>query len=141
MEGELKVTAANPFTTRLRNETAKAHELLEELPLSQALISEELTTEQYLHYLSIMHSIVLATERDLYPRVEKFFPDIQKRVKIHLINADLETLNNKFTLPEFNFEPVSDEEAVGMLYVMEGSVLGGRYILTNVQQNLNLSAD
>ncbi len=141
MEIEPKTTAAIPFTDRLRAETAQAHQLLEALPLSRALVGDGLTITQYVNYLATMRSFVLATERDLFPRLEKIFPDLDKRKKLHQIDRDLEFLGITPTESDFAFEPSSTEHAAGMLYVMEGSVLGGRYILNNVQKILKLSSD
>lgn len=130
------------FAEILKTETAAAHIALESLPLSESLMSPDLTNENYTAYLCLMHDIVLDAEQNIFPILEGIVPDLTERTKIKLIEADLKVLgklynNNKHPLSN-GIATVTEGFAMGVFYVMEGSTLGGRVILKNVVKQLGL---
>lgn len=135
-----KISQAN-FVDALRQATAESHSALESLPLSAKLVSPALTVDDYSTYLSLMGGIVTSLENDVVPMISEFVPDISSRFKSQLIASDLKQLNSAVTAQDFHFKPRSAAHAFGIFYVVEGSVLGGRYILQNVSATLGLSAE
>lgn len=131
-----------PFAEILKTETAAAHTALERLPLSENLMSPDLTKDNYATYLYLMRDIVLDAEQNIFPVLKGVVPDLDERAKIKLIEADLDSLgksygNDKYPISE-GLKTVTEGFAMGVFYVMEGSTLGGRVILKNVAKQLGL---
>ncbi|HEX8269724.1 MAG TPA: biliverdin-producing heme oxygenase [Flavobacterium sp.] len=130
------------FLNTLRTQTNDAHKMLESLPVSEEIISKDLVISDYIKYLQLMYSTVKQVETEIYPLVHEFVSDLDLRHKSQLIERDLAALS--CGLPQlqhvYDFpQPVSTAFAFGILYVIEGSTLGGRYILKNVEQALHLN--
>lgn len=130
------------FAEILKTQTAAAHTALESLPLSESLMSPDLTTDSYATYLCLMHDIVLDAEQNIFPVLKGVVPDLNERAKIKHIEADLDSLgksysSNKHPISE-GLETITEGFAMGVFYVMEGSTLGGRVILKNVLKQLGL---
>lgn len=133
------------FLDNLRNKTSESHKALEAIPISKSLVNPAISLHAYSLYLSLMHDVVSDYEKVIYPIVENVILDISERKKADLILQDLKSIgeekqkghvflknhDQKFSLPF----------ALGMLYVLEGSTLGGRFILKNIQENLGLNEE
>jgi len=121
---------------RLREETSSIHQQLEETPLSMAVMAPVVSTEAYAHYLQAMLAIHKGIEEKVFPVTAAVISDIEQRRKTELIRKDLEELGSGFTdyTEPFADENYHDELAfnLGILYVSEGSTLGGKVILKNV---------
>ena len=135
---------AELFISRLRNQTAPAHEALEKLPISQTIVCADVRLEDYIGYLTLMADALHDSETHIFPLAEDLIPDLQERRKLPAILDDL----TFHSVPKTHFRPVfipsekpSAAFALGILYVMEGSVLGGRVILKNLGKNLGLADD
>lgn len=127
------------FLEQLRADTAESHKNLEKLPLSMSIMSPTVSAEAYALYLNRMHDVVKNTEEIIFPLLQNVFSDLEERRKLSLINSDLAFLNapkTDFKLPFATAENISVPFAVGILYVVEGSSLGGRFILKNLQTAL-----
>lgn len=129
------------FLQNLRQSTAKAHTALEALPVSESILKDGVTNAEYAHYLTLMHDVVKDAEENIFPALERYVNDINERNKAHLIEADLQKLGALKTGMQ---KPVSAGLqnptagfAMGILYVIEGSSLGGRVILKNIAKNLD----
>ncbi len=135
-----KLSRSETFIKKLRSQTADAHKSLEELPVSQSITSPLITIEGYAHYLCLMADMVADTEKKVFPALKDLIGDIEERRKLHLLQKDLDFLG----VEKIIFEPVfSDMEnskafSLGVMYVVEGSALGGRFILRNIRENLHL---
>lgn len=131
------------FLETLKAETSEAHQQLEQLQISRAIVSPEITNQQYFTYLSKMLSVNKAIESQVFPMVESVFPDIDQRYKSKWLEADLvHDDGNVEASGEFTFQAqLTLGMAVGIIYVIEGSTLGGRYILQNISANLDFDAD
>jgi heme oxygenase len=133
------------FLNNLRSQTQPSHKKLESLPISGLLIHRDITIDVYTQYLQLMYSIVFQFEQHIFPIIEKVIPDSNKRKKSSLLLRDLQHIDAEEinTLPLFAdaTHKSSVPFALGMLYVLEGSTLGGRFILKNIQENLGLDEE
>lgn len=130
-------TELAPFLENLRLTTAQSHKDLESLPLSESIINPEITDEQYALYLSLMYDVVSDAEQNIFPLLENIIPDLNHRTKAHLILSDLSVLDRNILAPKSrpitqNLNEISPGFALGIMYVVEGSSLGGRVILKNI---------
>lgn len=130
------------FLDKLRLSTSPLHKQLESVPLSQVIVSPEITVQKYAEYLLVMECIVRDVEAKVYPVVSNFISDINQRKKLSSIQDDLKVLGfsvlNETTAFDTDFEIPF---ALGIVYVMEGSTLGGRVILKNIEKQLGFNAD
>lgn len=138
-------TLAETFTERLRNTTALPHKNLESLPLSVAIVSPAVTVQQYGGYLAVMHDVVKDAEDNIYPLLKDVIPNVEARYKAAYMVQDLAVSGiggkNAFT-PVFSVrQNISPAFALGIMYVVEGSSLGGRMILKNIEQALGFNPD
>lgn len=128
------------FLELLRANTADSHKNLESLPVSASITSPNVTAEAYARYLKLMRDVIEDTENNIFPLLQNIFPDLEERKKLPLIDADLAFLNDSKTDSKWPFtqnsRTFSIPFAVGILYVVEGSSLGGRFILKNLQSAL-----
>lgn len=136
--------AKQQFLHNLRSQTSTLHTQLEKLPISLKLTSADLSIKDYIHYLQLMQPVICFTENEIFPVVKNVVDDIDERKKQHLIKKDLQYLKaasslKKFTIEDYQIHDVSF--ALGVLYVIEGSTLGGRVILKNIQHILNLNEE
>jgi len=134
------------FLEKLRHATAQAHQDLENLPLSASIINPEVTNIQYTAYLQLMRDVVYDTEQNIFPLLENIVPDMEARRKANYISADLKYLeHNSSTLGSKpvteGTENISPAFALGIMYVVEGSSLGGRVILKNINAVLGYDAE
>ncbi|MDP5202052.1 biliverdin-producing heme oxygenase [Flavobacterium sp. DG2-3] len=136
-------TIASTFLQDLKTQTADSHKKLEELPVSKSIMSPEMKIEDYTYYLSLMHDVHNDTEGLIFPFFSNRLEDLEQRRKKHLIEEDLIFLNAQKTNSEkvFQKEITSVPFALGVLYVVEGSTLGGRFILKNVSKFPELSGE
>ncbi|MBO9585004.1 MAG: biliverdin-producing heme oxygenase [Flavobacterium sp.] len=132
---------ASSFLNDLKTQTSDSHKKLEELPVSMSIMSPDMKIEDYRYYLSLMHDVHNDTEGLIFPFFANAIEDLEQRRKKHLIENDLLFLN----APKMNSEKVFETQgisvpfALGILYVVEGSTLGGRFILKNVSKFPELS--
>jgi heme oxygenase len=147
LPGETKLSLkGDTFFKRLKEETLPMHQALEQLPLSSSIASPTVTLADYKNYLLKMLPVVQDLEENLYPLLEATVPDIGQRRKLQLLLQDLSQLEE--VIPGMPVLPltqtvqnVSIPFAMGILYVMEGSTLGGRFIGNNIQKNLGLTPE
>ncbi|MDR6968423.1 heme oxygenase [Flavobacterium arsenatis] len=131
------------FLDKLRNKTSASHKNLESLPISKSIVNPKITIEEYALYLSLMHDVVKNLEEDIYPILSDAIPDLNERKKTHFILNDL-----KFTKSEkkqnhspFDATGISVPFAMGIMYVVEGSTLGGRFIIKNIQESFGFDEE
>lgn len=133
------ITATETFLERLRSVTAPSHQHLESLPLSVSIMDTNVTKEQYAHYLVLMQDVVRDAETHVYPILKTIVPDIDERRKTLQLENDLAFLGYK---SNGNANPITHGIlltpgfALGIMYVIEGSSLGGRVILKNINAAL-----
>lgn len=127
----------------VRQQTRIEHSKLDSLPISLAITSDDVTITQYGNYLQLMYSVVSEIENHVYPLLENIIQDLAKRLKLGWIENDLQKLN--IDVPQnaqvFKFGSTNKSFALGIAYVIEGSTLGGRYMLKNITKNLALDQE
>lgn len=138
--------------TRLRQYTSEAHKSLEELPISNALMTEILPLSLYIGQLEAYLPIHRALEKRCQTNLD--FPVLQMvwqtdLIKTDWLKADLayfkfteipSTLVQRATLTFLRFiEQETLYELLGTLYVMEGSTLGSQVLLPHLQNAYSLS--
>ncbi|MBF4507756.1 biliverdin-producing heme oxygenase [Flavobacterium sp. JLP] len=123
------------FLDHLKNHTASAHKKLENLSVSKSILYADMKIGEYCHYLSLMYDVHKSTEDVIFPFLKDIVFDLKEREKTHLIYNDLLFLNFNKNGSSIVFEnqKITTAFALGILYVIEGSSLGGRYILKNVE--------
>lgn len=130
------------FLDKLRLSTSPLHKQLESVPLSQIVVSPQITVQKYAEYLLVMECVIRDVEAKVYPVISNFISDIDQRKKLSWIQDDLEVLGfsvlNEATAFDADFEVPF---ALGILYVLEGSSLGGRVILKNIEKQLGFNAE
>lgn len=141
----LITTDSITFLDKLRNKTSESHKNLEAIPISKLLVNPNISLHAYSLYLSLMHDVVSDYEKHIYPLVENVILDISERKKADLILKDLKNIGEEkkkgHTFLKHSDQKFSIPFALGMLYVLEGSTLGGRFILKNIQENLGLDEE
>lgn len=133
------------FFKKLRQETAESHQKLEANELSQAILSPSVTIAEYQVYLRALWGVTSSCERQIFPAISHVIPDLEKRHKADLIIADLITtgvpLQTVDAMPAHQFEFASTAEALGIMYVLEGSTLGGRILYKHMHDMLGLTPE
>lgn len=128
------------LSEKLKEFTKTAHQLLEKKLITN--IKAIHTQQDYAALLSLFYSFFGGMEVGIDEHIDTtLLPDYTQRRKAAALAEDLEDL--KATLPEKASEKdtpsiSSHLQAMGALYVMEGSTLGGKIISQMIQKKLNL---
>lgn len=133
-----------PFNLILKKATEELHRSVEATPISGAMMSPALTADTYAEYLHKSFLVQSAVEKCVFPAVISVVKDVNARMKTPFILDDLMHLDKKHTPDDAllldgdyrNSLPFN----LGMMYVTEGSVFGGQYILKNVKKTLGEQA-
>jgi len=130
------------FLSNLRQKTGASHVQLEENYYSKAILDSSVTLANYQTYIARLYGVVSACENNIFPSLSLLIPDLDQRFKAPLIVQDLKNTGFADTgnLPTFDFEFSTQAEALGIMYVIEGSTLGGRVLYKNINQSLGLDA-
>jgi heme oxygenase (biliverdin-IX-beta and delta-forming) len=100
------------------------------------------TIDDYVLLLQLFYSYFGGLEKVINPHISlKLLPDYQERRKVMLISADLHTLSAEapLTANDDNLPKITGTaEALGALYVMEGSTLGGQFIKKMISKQLTI---
>lgn len=133
------------FLNDLRNATAAQHKRLEASRLSQNLMSPDVSIEEYTAYLAHMKNVIAWCEENIFPVTADLFDDIESRRKLPLIERDLTLLQSGTKGAGVNVPGAYDHTAIthlpaalGYMYVIEGSTLGGRMILNHIKATLGI---
>lgn len=130
------------FLQQLRQKTADYHKALENTELSRKLVSPDITRDDYACYLSSMFQVMEFAEENAFPRLLSIVPDLTFRKKTTWLKIDLDFLpEHLHRLPAFQPQIPSSSPSyfLGMMYVIEGSTLGGRVILKQLPAQLKSS--
>ena len=117
---------AEPLTLRLRRETSDCHRRLDSHPRLTALASGTIAREDYADLLASFLGFYRPLERKLSD-----FEAYAGRNKTPLLERDLRAMNrDPDTVPDCSALPEIHGlgSALGAIYVVEGSTLGGRII-------------
>jgi len=134
------------FLQSLRSRTAHQHSLLEQNAASKNLLDSKVIAADYAVYLSILYGFVKGFENIVFPLLQHSIADIEERRKTHLLVSDLNMLGidaaEIAVISDQFFTEVyhSNATALGGMYVLEGSVLGGAFIYKHLQTTLGMDA-
>lgn len=138
-------TEQDLFFKRLRQETAESHQKLEHNPLSKALLNPSVSVKDYQSYLAALFGVTIACEDQVFPAISNVITDLSGRYKSRLIIGDLLATGLSEAeidaLPVHRFEFSSIAEALGIMYVLEGSTLGGKILYRHVHEVLGLTPE
>ena len=131
---------------RLKEQTADLHERIEQTALMTQLMSPSVSISHYLYTLYVWRAWLLRYQTT----IEQHLPNIFKPLMINrlsLITRDLRLLQEKYPSLKVKVEVCqsdisnqytisSPELALGALYVLEGSALGGQYVSRHIKRAL-----
>ncbi|MES2328527.1 MAG: biliverdin-producing heme oxygenase [Bacteroidota bacterium] len=130
------------FLDRLLERTSDWHTRLGQNMLSVNLLSPNVTLEDYKKNLSALFGFIEGFEKYIFPELTQFIPDLEQRRKTPIIKTDLVKLGQNTdeleTMPESYFRAMYKDPyaALGALYVLESSTLGGGLIQKHLQDAL-----
>lgn len=127
------------LSTTLKEETKELHVALEKTMVP--MIKNIRVKEDYIKVLELFYSYFGGLEKKVETVGELNLPDLHLRRKKESIAEDILSLGG--TLPGLTPDPYLPEidnnlQALGALYVMEGSTLGGLYISKMIAKQLDL---
>ena len=115
----------------LRAGTRQEHEQIERvINLSRS----SFTSESYLHLLKAFYGFYLPIEQELLKFKSEFLAlglNLEERLKLSLIKADLLFMGTDPKTLKVNLQgpiPVNLTQSLGLMYVLEGSTMGGQII-------------
>jgi len=133
------------FLANLRQNTAASHQKLEDSELSKAILLPDVTLADYQTYLVKMYGVTKACEDSVFPVIEEVVPDLDQRYKsLHILEDLAKTGYSEeklSSIPVFDYPFSSVSEALGFMYVIEGSTLGGRVLFKHIHQTLGLTSE
>ena len=126
----------NKFHQELKNQTMPLHDRLEALELPKKLVDETISKDEYITYLLKLYALHYKIESQLQAfEWSKFNIEIASYLRLELIEKDLQHLGA--TPPkeiDNGIEIASFDEAIGHLYVLTGSTMGGVILSQKVQK-------
>lgn len=128
------------LSEKLKENTKTAHIELEKL-LVQKIKSIQ-AIDDYLEILAYFYRFFAPLEKAIFPQLEEGFPDAAQRRKAEWILEDIHSFKPAYQpvfTSSYTPEVTSLSQAIGALYVLEGSTLGGQVICKMVAQKLDLS--
>lgn len=133
-----------PFLQQLKTATADLHDNLENTALSKSLMNETVTVKDYQDYLLAMESVIAFSELYIQPMVAPQLSQLPPVSKLAAIQHDMHVLNTDASEREaILFNPVEKDFttafALGYFYVVEGSMLGGRFISNHINSRLGIN--
>jgi heme oxygenase len=133
------------FLKNLRQQTGESHVKLEENKYSKVILEPNVTLSDYQVYIARLYGVTKACENDIFPVISSVLTDIGERYKSGLILEDLSKTgisDDKISnLPVYKFKTGDVAEALGVMYVLEGSTLGGKILYKHMHQYLNMDAE
>jgi heme oxygenase len=122
----------------LRNGTQDLHSRIEASPHLSGLMSSQVKLGDYVQALELLLRFYADCEARLVLGLSQYYPDFNYIHRLPLLSRDLRELGilSPDNLNE-NISPVQDKaEILGVLYVVEGSTLGGQIISRHLQDKL-----
>lgn len=130
----------------MRQRTAAQHKQLEATNISADLLRADVSVQMYMTYLAHMRGVMAFAERYVYPMLAHLFSDMEKRSKLPAIDSDLQVLCKTVPMPyvspvAVSAPPATIAGALGYMYVIEGSTLGGRVLLKHIKSTLGFDEE
>ena len=139
------ILASEGFMKRLKTETQPQHQSLERTELSRRVMSPMLSRENYLEILYAFYGAFTPLESQVQATLTARYPTLKFVPRGPLVVDDIRQLSGTFNPVEFPAEK-SDEsketltlpEALGVMYVLEGSKLGGKIISRQLEKSMGV---
>ncbi|KAA2224276.1 biliverdin-producing heme oxygenase [Chryseobacterium sediminis] len=115
----------------LKQNTADYHDAAEKLFNSEKIFNKTFTLEDYKKIIHTNYLMLLHSEDKIFSSLsDKYAEKLQldERKKLSLIEKDLKSLSLENQEASHNLEFSNEHEALGAMYVIEGSTLGGNVI-------------
>lgn len=129
----------NQLASRLKNETASQHQQMH-LLMEEAQVFAD--TKRYAKFTLAQYYFQQNVEYLFrHPEVSALISDLDIRGRSQAALLDLYDLKLKPEVQELLTENVGFSEALGWIYVSEGSTLGAAFLLKQAQQLLGLTAE
>lgn len=126
--GRARGSRSQGLRVRLREATATAHQSLD----ARIAASNLTSLACYRHFLEATAAALIPLEAALEDsNVNAVVEDWQERARTQAIRSDLARIGGQ-VLPLPSIKRLSHAETLGVLYVLEGSRLGARYLLRTV---------
>lgn len=134
------------ITERLKIETKENHDYTEEIGYSKEIMSRTLNIEQYKELIAKQYVIHKYLEEQI-SQVQEINAltniNLSERSKLPLLENDLKILSvndaDKYNV-DTDFKISNLNQALGAMYVIEGSTLGGSIIIKTLKRNDNLES-
>lgn len=115
----------------LKQNTAELHDAAEKLFSSDKIFNKTFTFDDYKKIIRNNYLMLLNSENQIIESLSGHFSEklqLDQRKKLSVIEKDLSSLSIENEKPQQSVEISNHNEALGMLYVIEGSTLGGNVI-------------
>ncbi|MBW8523240.1 biliverdin-producing heme oxygenase [Chryseobacterium chendengshani] len=115
----------------LKQNTAEFHDAAEKLLSADKIFNKTFTLEDYKKIINTNYLMLLHSEEKIFRMLSENFSEklyLNKRIKLPLIEKDLVSLALESQMATRNLEFANEYEALGAMYVIEGSTLGGNVI-------------
>lgn len=114
----------------LKENTAVYHDAAEKLFNSKKIFSKTFTLEDYKKIIHTNYLMLLHSENKIFKKLSNYSEVLQlvDRIKLPLIEKDMKGLLLEKVAAGSELELTSQHEALGAMYVIEGSTLGGNVI-------------
>lgn len=122
------------LSTYIKEATKVGHQETEKKVLLR--IKRITADTDYIELLKCFYAYFNAVEKAIAPYIGAVLPDYRERRNSSYIKADIEMLGGSVDeLPEAIAPEIGDAmQAMGALYVLEGSIMGGPYIVQMLQK-------
>ncbi|UQD56715.1 biliverdin-producing heme oxygenase [Flavobacterium sp. K5-23] len=124
---------------KLKKETTLLHRNVERNSMLKRVMDPNLTVDYYSIIIEKFYHFHQEIETQLvkFNNQHKLITDLDNRLKCDFLEADIVELNIvKTNLPKRYIEINTAEDFFGVLYVIEGSTLGGQYIIPKLNVSL-----
>ncbi|SIQ73769.1 Heme oxygenase [Chryseobacterium sp. RU37D] len=115
----------------LKKNTAEYHSAAEKLFNSEKIFNKTFTLEDYKKIIRSNYLMLLHSENKIFSTLAQKYTEklqLNTRKKLPLIEKDLESLHLTNRKADQELEFNNENEALGAMYVIEGSTLGGNVI-------------
>lgn len=115
----------------LKQNTAEYHDAAEKLFNSEKIFNKTFTLDDYRKIINTNYLMLLHSEDKIFNSLNGKFAEklqLDQRKKLPLIEKDLASLDLKNQTVSHALDINNEHEALGMMYVIEGSTLGGNVI-------------
>lgn len=118
--------------TWLKRETREHHHRVDQHPVLKPLLAPTLTTGEYARALSALYAPIAGLEQVLSTGLNAHHIEYAFTKRAGVLAADIQQLGRQEASPYVADAPANVASTIGMLYVLEGSRLGGVMIARHV---------